>query len=76
MNVCPAIVTVPERVVATVFAATLKLTLPLPDPLAPAVTVIHAALLEAVQPQPASAVTATVPVPPAAGTDSLVGVIE
>jgi len=42
---------------------------PLPLPLAPAVTVIHAALLTAVHAQPAPAVTAVLPVPPVATTD-------
>ena len=42
-------------------AATLYETVPLPLPLAPAVTVIHAALLVAVHAQPAPAVTVTVP---------------
>jgi hypothetical protein len=37
-------------------------TVPLPLPLAPPVTVIHEALLTAVHPQPDCAVTATVPV--------------
>lgn len=41
---------------------TLYETVPLPLPLAPLVTVIHAALLAAVQAQPASVVTVTVPV--------------
>ena len=38
----------------------------MPLPLAPALIVIHAALLAAVQPQPVAAVTATDPVAPAA----------
>jgi hypothetical protein len=40
------------------------LTVPLPDPLDPEVTVIHAALLEAVQLHPLVVVTLTLPVPP------------
>jgi hypothetical protein len=48
--------------------------LPLPD--APEVTVIHAALLDEVQAHADPAVTATEPVPPAAGADALVGSIE
>jgi len=43
----------------------------LPLPLAPAVIVIQAAPLVAVQLQPVSAVTFTVPVPPAAAMDAL-----
>ena len=38
--------------------------------------VIHAALLAAVQAQPAPAVTLTLPLPPEAETDALVGDIE
>jgi hypothetical protein len=40
------------------------LTVPLPVPLAPDVTVIHDAWLTAVQPQPLPAVTVTLPSPP------------
>lgn len=61
MNVAPAIVKVPVRLEATVFAATLNVTEPLPDPDAPLVRVIHGALLTAVQLQPAAAVTAMLP---------------
>ena len=69
VNVRPAIVMVPVRTAAVGLAATVKFTVPLPDPLAPAVTLIHAALLVAVQPQPLSAMTSTAPVPPVDGTD-------
>jgi hypothetical protein len=47
----------------------------LPVPLAPEVTVIQVALLTAVQAHPAAAVTATVPLVPAATTDWLTGEI-
>lgn len=68
VNVWPAIVSVPIRA-GPVFAATLKVTLPLPVPVAPDVMVIQDALLAAVQPQPAPAVTATLlPVAPLAST--------
>ena len=60
----PAIVTVPVREVVNVFAATLTVVVPLPDPLAPAVTVIQASLLTAVHEQPAAAVVVIVAVPP------------
>ena len=40
------------------------------------VIVIHAALLAAVQAQPAPAVTPTLPLPPEADTDALAGDIE
>ena len=76
VNVAPAIVSVPVRVEATVFAATLKPTVPLPDPVAPLVTVIHAALLAAVHAQPVGIVTSLLPVPPAAVKDWLVGEID
>ena len=75
VNVAPAIVSVPVRLEATVFAATLNPTVPLPDPVAPLVTVIHAALLAAVHAQPAPAVTVLLPVPADAVNDWLVGEI-
>jgi uncharacterized protein YhhL (DUF1145 family) len=73
--VTPPTVTVPVRVVVAVLAATLNVTEPFPDPLAPAVTVIHEALLVAVQLQPLPAVTVIVPEPPVAATDCDVGLI-
>jgi hypothetical protein len=69
VNVAPAIVSVPVRLDATVFAATLYPTVPLPEPVAPLVTVIHAALLAAVHAQPVAAVTALLPVPAEAEND-------
>ena len=73
VNVVPAIVSVPVRFVVTVFAATLKPTLPLPLPFAPLVTVIQLALLAADQAQPGPAETVLDPVPPLAVNDPLVG---
>jgi len=73
VKVFPAMVTVTERVVVAVFAAALNPVDPEPLPLAPLVTVTHDPPLTEVQPQPAVVVTATEPVPPAAGTDWLVG---
>ncbi len=67
VNVCPPIVRVPVRAVP-VLAVTLKVTVPLPEPLAPAETVSQAALLVAVHGQPEPAVTATAPVAVVAGT--------
>lgn len=64
VKMLPAIVSVPVRALAALFAAALKLTVPLPDPLAPAVTVIHPLLLAAVHAHPAGAFTVAVPVPP------------
>jgi hypothetical protein len=51
-----------------VFAATVKLTLPFPDPLAPDVIVMKLAELVAVHVHPVPAVTGIVVLPPAAGT--------
>ena len=56
---------VPVRV-GPVVAATLKATVPAPLPLAPPVMLIHGALLDAVQAQPAAALTLIVPGPPLA----------
>ena len=53
--------------------ATLNATLPFPVPLAPAVIVIHAAVVAAVHPQPAGAVTEKELAPPADPMDRLVG---
>ena len=75
VNVDPAIVSVPTRLVVPVWAATLTATVPDPVPAAPAVTVIHAALLTAVHTHPAPALTVVLPVPPAAGIDRLAGEI-
>lgn len=63
MNVVPAMVSVPLRLDALVFAATLNATVPLPDPVAPLATVIQDALLAAVQAQPVATVTVLLPLP-------------
>ena len=76
VKVAPAIVKVPLRAAVVVFAAALMPTAPLPLPLAPEVTLSQVALLAAVHAQPAPAVTLTVPVPPEAVIDWLVGLIE
>ena len=60
-------VTVPVRS-PPVLAATIRPTVPLPLPLAPLVTVIQDALLDAVQLQPPGASTPTVAGPPGALT--------
>ena len=75
VKVWPPMVSVPERD-PPVVAAAVYWTVPLPLPLAPDVIVIHGALLVAVHAQPAAAVTATLPVPPAGATLALVGAIE
>src|SRR4051794_26917664 len=64
----------PDRALPVV-AATLYCTVPLPVPLAPAVTVIQETVLAAVHAHPAAVVTATLPVAPAAGGDAVAGAI-
>jgi hypothetical protein len=64
VNSRPAIVIVPARP-PPLFAATLNVTVPLPLPVLPDVTVIQGTLLVAVQPQPVAPVTVIgEPVPP------------
>ena len=53
-------------------AAAVTVTAPFPVPLAPLVTVNHAALLVAVQPHPAGVVTETDALPPAGATLTVV----
>jgi hypothetical protein len=74
VRVLPPIETVPVRAVATVFAETVYESVPLPVPVAPAVTVIHALLLVAVQPQPDAAPTVTMPDVPAGVIETTAGV--
>jgi hypothetical protein len=70
VNVLPPIVSVPVMGDVVVFAAAENPTVPLPDPDAPDVIVSQLVLLElAVHAHPAGAVTPTLPVPPAAGSD-------
>jgi hypothetical protein len=66
---------VPVRELVLEFAAIVSVTDPLPLPDV-GLTVIHDALLEAVQAQPAGAVTLTLDVPAPAATDSVVGDAE
>jgi hypothetical protein len=70
----PAIVALPDRG-APAFACTPSLTVPLPVPEAPSVTLIHGAPLDDVQAQPAGAVTATLVSPAAAAIVTCSGVI-
>ena len=72
VTVRPATVSVPVRT-GPLIAAALYCTSPSPVPVLPEVTVNHEALAEAAQLHPAPAVTAILPVPPAAGTDALSG---
>ena len=62
VTIWPATVKVPARA-EELFAATLYLTVPFPEPLAPEVMVIHDALLEAVQEHLRAVVTVSEPVP-------------
>ena len=75
MNVEPPIETVPVRA-APVLAAAATRTLPLPVPFPPSVIVNHEAFEVAVHVHDeADAVTATVAIPPSAGTGALDGAI-
>ena len=60
VTVWPATVNVPVRAVPVVLAATLNVTEPIPDPLAPAVTVIQGVVVVAVQEQAVPAMTLSV----------------
>jgi hypothetical protein len=73
VNVRPAIVSVALRAVVPVFDPALYPTFPEPVPLPPLVMVTHVEPLEAVQLQFDAVVTATVPLPPLAGSAWLVG---
>jgi hypothetical protein len=66
VKVWPATVRVAVCVDVVVFAATSKVTLPVPEPVAPVAMLTHAALLVAVHEHPAVVVTAIDPEPPAA----------
>lgn len=63
------------RPVVAVFAATVNVTVPLPDPVALPVMVIQAALVVAVQAHPAAVVIENDPLVPATGTACSVGAI-
>ncbi len=71
VNVSPPAVIVPVRADVVGFAATLKLTVPLPEPLDPLVIVIQLAESVAVHAQPLPAVTVKDPVPPSAAAEWL-----
>lgn len=76
MCVCPATVIVPVRC-GPVVAATVKLTVPLPFPLAPAVIDIHVSGVVAVHAHPAGVETAmSAAFPPVAGTVCALGLID
>jgi hypothetical protein len=75
VNVWFAIVSVPTRATVPVLAATVNVTLPLPSPELPDVTVSHATPLVTDHPHPEAPLTCTEPDPPVAGTATLVGAI-
>ena len=74
MTVWPATVNVPVREAPVVLAATLNVTEPMPEPLAPAVTVIQDVVVVAVQAQDVPEVTLSVRLLASASTAKLVGV--
>jgi hypothetical protein len=74
VTVCPATVNVPVRAAPVVLAATPKVTEPIPDPVAPAVTVIHDVVVLAVQAQDVPDVTLSVRLLASASTSKLTGV--
>ena len=70
-------VSVPTRSLPVLLLATLNVTVPLPEPLAPPVTVSHESFDAAVQLQPPEAVTVTVrPLADCFGSDRLVELSE
>lgn len=75
VNVAPAIVSDPVRLLVVLFAPTLNDTGPLPVPEAPAVTVIQLLLLTAVQLHQSAAVTVLLPTPAPEENDWVVGEI-
>lgn len=76
VKVLPAAVIVPDRGLAELLAAKPYATVPFPDPDEPDVTVIHAALLDAVHGQEAVAVTENEPDPPLGEALADVGLME
>jgi hypothetical protein len=76
VKVWPAMAKVPLRPLLPLFAFTVYDTVPLPLPLAPAEICTNPELLLALQPQPAAAVTFTLPLPPAAPKEAPVAESE
>jgi hypothetical protein len=76
VKVCPPMVIVPTRATVVVFADTLKVTGPVPTPVEAPVSESHPALTFAAHAHPAVVVIVADPVPPAAATDWLAGLIE
>jgi hypothetical protein len=75
VNVEPAIVKVPVRLVVALLAATVKVAVPGPALEAPVLTLIHEALLTAVHRQPAATLTVLLAEPPPAAIDCDAGEI-
>ena len=73
VNVSPPAVIVPVRDDRLVLAATLKFTVPSPDPLEPDVMVSHDVEVDAVHEQPVRVSMLTVPLVAAAGTEAVTG---
>lgn len=74
VTVCPATVSVPVAGDEVMFRDAVNVTVPLPLPLAPPVTVSHVVLVRAVHVHPAVVLTLTEYVPAAAAIDIEVGV--
>jgi hypothetical protein len=74
VTVWPAAVNVPVRAAPVVLAVTLNVTEPMPDPVAPEVTVIHDAVGVAVQEHDVPDVTLSVRLVASASTSKVVGV--
>jgi len=75
VNVCPAMVSVPDRA-GPVVAATVNCTSPLPLPFVLPLIVIQDSPLFAVQVHPSPAVTVTLPPPPPESMDWFCGEME
>jgi hypothetical protein len=75
-TVCPPIVIAPVRCVPVVFAAAVKLTVPLPVPPPVPLMVIQLAPLNELHVHPAPVVIVMDPLPPPEGTDCEVGLTE
>jgi hypothetical protein len=76
VTVLPPTVSVALREALVVLAVAVTVAVPLPEPVAPAVTVSHVALSDAVHAHPDPEVTETLAVPPLTGTLVVSGVTE
>jgi len=73
LAVWPPTVIVAVRLTDDVLASAVSETVPLPEPLPPAVILSHVALLAAVQEHPVAEVTPSVPLPPPVGAGCVAG---